>query len=173
MRKIKKRGKKGQQILGLSFSVIFSLLLIIFFIIIAFIAIRAFLKTQNCAKVGIFVEDFQTEVEKSWNSQSLKFEFDRNIPGGIQYVCFANLSRFVFGPYEEVGDDITIFIGRKANMFFYPRGPSCEMPFHFIDHLDIEKITSSENPYCIPVEDGNARINIIKEFNERFVRVSR
>jgi len=42
--------KRSQQILGLSFGMIFSIFLIIFFIMIAFIVIKQFLGVQDCTK---------------------------------------------------------------------------------------------------------------------------
>ena len=36
---------------------IFAVILIIFFVIIAFIVINQFLVTQNCAKIGIFFNE--------------------------------------------------------------------------------------------------------------------
>ena len=59
------KNKKAQGVFGLSFSVIFSIFLIIFFVIIAFIVIKSFLGTQKCAQVALFKDDFQNEIKKA------------------------------------------------------------------------------------------------------------
>lgn len=171
--KIRKINKKGQEIMGMSFSVIFSLLLIVFFIVVAFIAINAFLKTKKCAEVGLFVDDFQTEIQRAWNSQKDNFEFKRSFPSNIDYVCFANLSNGLKGPNTDIGDELGIYEVKNANMFFYPIGNACGMPYIIVKHLDVDKINVLENPYCIKVENGLIKIRVEKGFNERLVSASR
>lgn len=173
----KKRGgklfqnKKSQQTLGLSFSVIFSILLIVFFILIAFIAINAFLKTKDCAQIGIFINNFETEINKAWDSQKDSFEFRERIPSKLDYVCFANLSKRIKGEWDYVGEKISIYKGAQATLFFYPPGKACEIPYKNVRHLNIEGVTDSDNPYCIKIEDGVAKIRIEKGFNDALVSV--
>jgi len=174
-RKIKKTTKaslrKAQQSIGMSFNVIFSILLIIFFIIIAFIAIKAFLGTKDCTQVGIFLSDFEEEVTNTWNSQENSFLFKRTLPTKVEFVCFADLDKNPKGEYEYVYNEISIYKGNNANLFFYPKSSACKLPYKSVKHLDIESITSSANPKCFPVEKGVVKINIEKDFNERLVRV--
>ncbi len=180
--KIKKRfwekfekNKKGQQILGLSFGVIFSIILIVFFIFIAIIVINSFLKAQGCAKVGLFIDDLEADVKKSWNSQTDSHVFKGLLPSGIMYVCFADLSKSFIGNInnDEIWRSISLYEGKNANMFFYPTGESCEMPYKNIEHLDIEDITMFENPYCIAVDRGRINIKVGKKLNNRFVGIER
>lgn len=168
-----KINKKAQQILGMSFSMIFSILLIIFFVVVAFIAINAFLKTKRCAEIGLFVDDFQTEIKRAWNSQKDSFEFKTRLPTNIDYVCFANLSLGLKGPNRDIGEELSIYEVKQANTFFYPAGKACEMTYMTIKYLDLEKIISLENPYCIQVQEGIVKIRVEKKFNERFVSVYR
>jgi hypothetical protein len=165
------KNKKGQGTFEMSFSMIFSILLIIFFVIVAFIAIRAFLKTKDCAQIGIFYEDFEVEVRKAWNSQKSNFEFKGNLPGSLEYVCFANLSINPRGEFENIGTDIWIYQGSDANIILSPHQKAC-IPYNTIAHLDIEKITFNNNPYCVEIIDGRISLKIEKDFNERLVRVS-
>ncbi|MEK6872877.1 MAG: hypothetical protein AABW90_02610 [Nanoarchaeota archaeon] len=162
---------KRSQVLGLSFESIFSIILIVFFIVIAIIVINAFLKTQRCAKIGIFIDGFKSDVEKSWNSQYDKHTFKGDLPGSINYVCFANLSRASFGEFRGIGKELNLFEGKKANMFFWPTGKACEMPYHYIAHLDNEKITKTRNPNCFAVKEGEAIFEIEKGLNDRFVNL--
>ena len=175
---LKKRGKKGQQILGMSFSVIFSILLIVFFILIAFIVINSFLKTKKCAQIGMFADDFQTKVTQTWNSQKDDLTETFRLPSSLDYVCFMNLTSPINAKNQEmdqIGFDLDIYEGRRPapNMFLYSDKKACEMPYHTIKHLDLEKITALENPYCIRIDDGVISIDLKKGFNDRLVSVSR
>ena len=156
----------------MSFSVIFSVFLIIFFIVIAFIAIRHFLGLRDCAKVGLFIEDFQKDIDTAWNSQKFSDEFGYTIPRNLDYVCFANLSENVRGGELErdIDRDIGVYQHSGANLFFYPRENSCDMPYYKLKHINITKITESRNPYCIE-NDGRVVIEIEKGFNEGLVRL--
>jgi len=166
--------KKAQGIFGMGFGMIFSIILIIFFIIVAFIAIKSFLDTQRCAQIGLFVGDLQEEVDKTWNSQKSDFEFKSRLPSKIKYVCFLDLDKDITstGIMGNIGRELGVYKGYIANMFLYPTEPACNMVFHEIDHLDIDKIISEKkNPYCINVDDGSIKILIKKDFNEKLVSI--
>ena len=173
--KFSKQKKAQGGIFGIGFGMIFSIILIIFFVIVAFIAIKAFLDTQRCAQIGLFVEDFQSEIDKTWNSQNSNFEFKSRLPNKLRYVCFADLSEDVTatGITGDIGRELGVYRGHIANMFLYPTEPACNMVFHEIEHLDIDKIISNQNnPYCIRIDDGSIKVQITKDFNERLVSIS-
>jgi|APSaa5957512622_1039677.scaffolds.fasta_scaffold110707_2 hypothetical protein len=163
------KNKKAQGVFGLSFSVIFSIFLIIFFVIIAFIVIKSFLGTQKCAQVALFKDDFQNEIKKAWNSPLQISTFKGRLPSKIEYVCFANFSKPISGRYNETGDDISIYEGETANLFLYPVENTCDLPYHNIKYLDLNKILSQRNPHCIEVVKGNVDIEIKKELGDRYV----
>ncbi len=165
------KSKRSQETLGIGFGVIFSIILIVFFIVIAGIVIKSFLDTKRCAELGIFVDRFGSEVKKTWNSQSYKGQFKSNLPGSIDYVCFANLSNSISGEFGDEGYDIALYEGRKANTFFYPTNKACEMPFNQINHLDLERITRVNNPNCVPIVKSRIVLEIEKGLNDRFVNV--
>jgi len=168
---MKKKYKKGEGPVALSFGMIFSVLLMIFFVIVAFMVIKHFLNVKDCAKIGIFVDNLQTEVDKSWNSQSSIFLFEQEIPSKIEYVCFADLSKNFIGEHQDVGEEIEIYRGKKANFFLSPIKKSCDMPYFNIQHLNIEKITINENPFCIKINKGKVKMRIEKKFDDRLVNV--
>ena len=163
--------KRSQQILGMSFGVIFSIILIVFFIIIAIIVINSFLKAGDCAKIGLFVDKFKADIKSTWNSQEDKHVFTTSIPGKIEYVCIADLVKPIKGSYSDIGNEISIFEWKEANLFFYPSANSCEIPYHNIPHLDVDAITNNMNPYCIAVDDGKIRITIEKDLSDALVFV--
>jgi len=87
----------------------------------------------------------------------------------LDYVCFSDLTKSLTGQHTEIGEELTIYQGNEANMFFYPRENTCNIPYQSINHLDVEKITQSANPYCIVVSGGNVDINLEKGFSDKLV----
>ncbi|MEN9626598.1 MAG: hypothetical protein RL557_926, partial [archaeon] len=162
-----------QQILGMSFGVIFSIFLIIFFIIIAFIVIKNFLGVQDCTKLGIFLDKLKADVKKTWNSQIDSHTFRGDLPSRIQYVCFADLSKPMKGDFRNMSNTLSLYEGKGFNLFFYPFSDACEMPAHTIPHIDIEGATTDENPLCIPVRKGTVLITIEKDLNDPLVTINR
>jgi len=140
MRGRKRFNKRGQETLGIGFGMIFSILLIIFFILITFIVIKSFLSAQNCARIGIFVDKFKTDVKKTWNSQIDSHTFKGTLPSGIKLVCFGDVTIPSNGVNEEIGYEISLFEGKNANMYFYPIGKTCNIPYHNVPQLDLERV---------------------------------
>jgi len=165
--------KKAEGPIGMSFSMIFSIILIIFFLIVAFIAIKSFLSTKDCAQVGIFINDFQTEVDNAWASQKNRYEFSTVLPTDVEYICFGDFSKPLTGPHKDIGEDLSVYEGTNDNMFFYPRTSACEMSTKKILHINLVEMISTENPYCIAVTGGRFKANIEKVFNKNLVKVSR
>ena len=170
-----KRGKnhKGQQSIGMSFGTIFSIFLIIFFVVIAFFVIRYFLGLQKCTQVAMFLDDFQEEIDTAWNSERSEFQFNPNLPGNLEFVCFANLSKVKRGSVSsDVWSDIELYEDIGANLFLYPTINACEVPYDTLKNIDLNDITSSENPYCVEIIDGKVLLNIEKNRGERLVKIS-
>ena len=90
----------------------------------------------------------------------------------VEYVCFANLSNRISGVDSEVGEAISIYEGENANLFLYPIENACDLAYQNIKYLNLASITSQRNPYCIEIKKGNIDIEIIRELEDRFVRVS-
>jgi len=168
---MKKRGKKAEGFLGMGFGMIFSIFLIIVFIITAVYAIKQFLDYTNCSVTGIFLKDLQDDITGVFNRQFSSFPFQRNLPSGIQYVCFANFSNNLRGQYVDIGQDLSIYEGTKNNLFFYPRGKAC-IKTKQINNLDIASMTKLDNPYCVPVVKGKVVIRISKGFSQGLVTLS-
>jgi hypothetical protein len=168
-----KSNKKAEGFMGMSFSMIFAIILIVFFIIVAFIAIKSFLDVKNCAQLGIFYQDFQDTITGIWDSTSNHQTFPAMLPTSVKYVCFADFSKQITGPNEDIGNDLSIFEGTEDNLFLYPRENECDMPTKKIEHIDLQSVTKDENPYCIPVVKGKINMNINKGFGQNLVKISR
>jgi len=142
---MKKRGA-----LELSFGMIFSIILIIVFLAFGFYAIMKFIDLQNSIQIENFLRDFQNDVDKMWKSSQGSQNLVYSLPNKISAVCFKNDE---FQNLEFISKEII-----KGKM---------------IEHLDIEKITEDENPYCIQNVKGKISLTILKDYGETLVRVER
>jgi len=172
-----KRGKNKKAqggAFGMSFGVLFSIILIIFILVVAGLAIKYFLNLKKCAQVGMFIDDLQKDIDNAWNSQKFTDDVNYILPGNLDYVCFANLTKALRGGEIEskIYSDISIYALSNGNMFFYPRQNSCDIPYVNIKHINIEKITQSKNPYCFEIDNGKIVMDIEKGFNEGLVSLS-
>jgi len=154
--------------MSIPFNFIFAGFLIVVFIVVAFIAARAFLSTGQCYRVGIFYDDLQGKVDEAWHSQKSDFEFEVNLPSGIERICFANLSADITGlssDYNAIRD----YYLEDANLFLIPVEKACDMGWKKIEHINLSKIILNRNPYCVDV--GN-KLVIKKDFYDGAVRIS-
>lgn len=167
---IKKEDKRAQEIFGMSFGMIFTIILIAFFIVIAIIAISSFKRVQECAKIGIFSDRLKTEVNRAWNSNDQSFEFSGELPSKIKKICFANITERFYGKDNSITElkDYDL----DMNLFLYPLDKACDIPAHKIAHLNLEKMIKNANPFCIDISNGKVEIMIEKQSDERLVTIS-
>ena len=161
-----KRGKKAQ--IELSFSMIFSILLIIAFVAVAFYAISYFLHLRNCTQEGMFVSDLQESVNSVWTASSKNADFSAPLPSNIKYVCFADFSRQA-NNLQEVYDELKIYKGEEARIYFYPTRKACNR-YYKLQHVNITEITIQKNPYCVE-NTGKASFNLSKDKFEALVKI--
>ncbi len=170
LRKIK--CDKRAQVFGMSFQMIFSILLIAFFVATAFIAIKFFLGIQKKSQIGFFLTDLQDNIDQAWQNQESNFYFNSSLPSGIDYVCFLNLSAEINDATaigEEVYENVKRSgIGFNVNFILWPITSAEDLSFKTLKHLQLP----STNPYCIEVKNGKVSIKIDKSFDEALPRVS-
>ena len=147
--------KRSQQTMSMPFGLIFSIFLIVIFIVIAFIAVRHFLSIGDCSGVGLFYSDtkdsdgLQYNINLAFTSDFYEDIYKINLPSGITRVCFANLSATINN--QEDYEQIKNYDVYEANLFLIPPEETCNMPYKLIKHLNITKITELRNPYCVDV----------------------
>ena len=162
--------KKAQQTMGMPFGVIFSIILIVVFIITAGIVVKHFLGLQKCSEISIFLKDFQDEFDKVWQSSSTEKTFAIGLPSAITEVCFTNMTLpLTNNKYSDVKTRYGFY---NPNFFFYPPEKACQIPYYNIKHINITSITNGENPYCIKNEN-NPKMKISKGFYESLVRIEK
>jgi hypothetical protein len=163
--------KRGQ--MKMSFGMIFSIILIVIFIAVAFYAISKFLNYQKRIQVGQFVNYIQEDIDKMWKGSHGATERTYTLPNKIEYVCFTDFSKSGSGPNAGFYSNFQFFSsGEESNMFFYPVEASQGLESIRIDNIDIGKITEQENPYCIANEKG-VKIRIIIDLGDTLVTLNR
>jgi len=168
---MKKRTKKAQ--IRLSFGMIFSIMLIIIFILFAFFAIKKFLDWRDTVQIGLFINDLQDQVDNAWRSTQTSQKFSNKLPSNIDYVCFIDFNSEANNHVEIYDELYPMFFGERRNIFFYPIESSEGFEGLNIDHLNLEGTTEIENPLCIPVIDGKISFYVKKNYGEKLVRISK
>lgn len=162
--------------MGMSFGMIFSVILIVIFIGVAIYAISIFLNLRACAEIGIFKEDLEGEIDTAYQSGSYNEIFEESITGRVDMVCFIDWGKNKRGEYEEIFEEAERagLEWDNYNMFYYPIGGACEgQTGYSLRFLDIENTTMQNNPECFEREDGKIKIRIIKEYFDDLVRLEK
>jgi len=165
---MKKREKKGQ-VMGMSFGMIFAIILMIAFIVLAFFVIRHFLCVGDETKTGLFYQDFEEDITNAWKSPESDVPVSYSLPSRADYVCFIDYSSGVRGEYSEIYDEFKIY-DERGNVFISPLN-KCLVNYKIIKHIDIKGITAISNPYCFEITGGKVEFNLKKGFYDNLVCV--
>ena len=155
----------------LSFGMIFSIILIIIFISFAFYAIQKFLGIQDAVKVGQFADGLKSDIYKMWNANQGSQKIEYFLPKKIEYVCFVDYSSPKKGVNQEFYMELKQLYYEYENLIFYPVGSAEAINAIEIKHIDIEKITEKENPFCVENIKGKVKMTIKKDYGESLVMV--
>ena len=135
----------------LSFGMIFSIILIIVFISVAFYAITKFLDFQNIIKIEKFGDDLQKDIDDLWKSDQGSYEKEYSLPLKIQSVCFIS---------SKEGFENMIFVSKSI------------IEEKLINHIDIQATTvGSSDRACFENKNGKVSMILKKDFGENFVTI--
>jgi len=178
---MKKRGtpahtrNQGRQVISckrsqmqISFGIIWAIILIVAFIAFAFYAVQKFLGMQRTLEVGGFANDFQEDIDRIWKSSKASQEVSYALPSKIEKICFIDYYSSLDGKNKEIGENLRQVFYETENVFFYPIGSAEGLDAMAIKHLDIEKITESENPKCFE-NSGKVEFIIKKDYSNPLV----
>jgi hypothetical protein len=159
--------KRGQ--IQISFGMIFSIIVIIATVAIGFYVITYFLNLSSCTKVGLFWNSLNDEVDKAWNSDKTQTIFNGNVPSGVQYVCFGNLS---LAPENNITtrnifSELKVYEGSGKNSFMYPPKKACDIAFYNLKHARFD------NFFCVQAKSGVVNIKISKTSTDALVMLSK
>ena len=174
-----KRGRMGKRAqMHLPMEMIFTMLIIAVFLVVVFFVIQRFLEVKRCADIGLFSRQLQESVDEVWKSQEASTFFEREMPSGLKYACFADLKQGlnlesvdadsreeISGVYESLS---AYFKYREANFFLYPWKNACSMAAMDLKHISL---AGKSNPLCFSEDNGKVRIRLVKGFNDALVRI--
>ena len=167
---MKKVGERGE--MQISFGMIFSIILIIFFLSFAFFGIRTFLGIQDTAKTTKFLIDLQSDVEKVWKSSQVSQEKNYLLPGKKSSVCFADFKVQATGENAQIYSELKRAYYGNENMVFYPVSFD-EIGSTEIKYLNLAEITRNENPFCIENINGKVKLRLTKDLSDALVTITR
>lgn len=158
-------GKKGQ--VELSFGMIFSIILIVAIVVVAFYAISYFLEFRDCSGVGLFYNDLQNDINRGWGSDFSSESLSLNLPGNIDSVCFGNLSQVPADEDREIFTTIKNKGGSRANnVFVYPL--VCDT----LKSAAVEHMKTSEF-FCADAANGKISVLMTKGREDALVTISK
>lgn len=155
----------------ISFGMIFSIILIVFFIAFAFYAIGKFLDIQHSVQTAKFLDDFQKDVDKLWQGSQGNQEVSYSLPAKIKAVCFTDYSVNPRGENIDLYEEMKMAFYDSENLFFYPSISGAGLDANTIEHIDIAETTKDNNPLCIQTEDGRVKMSIKKDFGQLKVTI--
>jgi len=140
--------KKAQ--FQLSFGMIFSIILIILFIVFAFYAVRYFLGFQEDIQKKQFVNNLKNDIDTAQRATSISQEREYSLPRDIVKVCFT----------DSVSQNLEIYQN------FFPES-------EHIDGIVIDQEDLEDNKLCFENIGGKINILIQKSFGEEYVQIKR
>jgi hypothetical protein len=142
-----RKNNRGQA--NISFGMIFSIILIIIFLVFGFYAIKKLVELQQTIQIETFLEDFQNDVDKMWKSVQGSQEVEYTLPTKATAVCFQN-------------DEF-------QNLKFVSENPISGKQ---INNLDILNTIKDKSSLCIENTKGKIKMRITKNYGETLVTVS-
>jgi uncharacterized protein (UPF0333 family) len=167
---MKKRGKNKKAQFQISFGMIFSIILIIAFIAVAFYVIRVFLNMKNCGLIGRFYQEVQESVTNAYRSPATSQKISSMLPSSVEYVCVIDLNQNAKGSKSNIYDMLSLV---NKNFVIYPKTKCSGFGGTDLTNLNMQGITASENPFCIKVEGGKINLKVEKDIYEKLVRITR
>ena len=162
--------KRGQ--FQIAFGMIFSIILIVAFIVVAIIAINTFLGVSCSIETGSFINDLDNEINRIYKGAGESTTKEFKINGcDFEYVCFYDVDNDANGQYENFVSDFSIFTGDEGdhNLYFYPRKKAGKVKSTRIEHVNMEL---SSNPTCFQKINSVVSIRLSKNTNEALVSIS-
>jgi len=150
-------GKKRAGQMQISFGMIFSIIIIIAVMAVAFYTIRYFLGFKSCTDVGLFYNDLQEIVDDAYRASAGYYDtFTGSLPKDVKKVCIGNMSSNS-GEFRNEYNSLER-IRHKGNLFLYPLNSGCEdLTFYKLDNIEKTEF------FCVDVLNGKVNIDIRKE----------
>ncbi|HTY43957.1 MAG TPA: hypothetical protein VMC80_01830 [Patescibacteria group bacterium] len=142
---MEKRGENKRASIELSFGMIFSIILVIAFLAVAFYAVKKFLDFQNDLKIEQFKDNLQKDIDDLYTSPEGNYSVTYSLPAKVQAVCFR----------DDAYD----------NLVFKPDTISGKL----INHIDIGKTLAGNTNLCYNNANGKISILMSKDYGDNLV----
>ena len=122
----------------MSFSMMFSILIIIVTLAVAFYVIKEFVQTSECAAIQLYYDDLAREIDKAWRSSGAQLTFSHAVPSSVKSVCFGNPGEFDVR-FASEKSTLARFAGQEKNAFVVPVQCGTQTSVRTLQHVGIEK----------------------------------
>jgi len=163
--------KEGQ--LNLSFSMIFTILIIIVTIAVASYVIVKFLNVNKCQEIGTFYSDLEKEATKALSAGVYSDTFTikmNSFNGKIKAICFGNLTQTALSKSDdiikrELNEEA---IDPRDNIFIYPTSEACDAKFvsKKIGYIETDGF------FCVALSKGTSQFRMSITEDDNRVKVS-
>ncbi|RMG81512.1 MAG: hypothetical protein D6707_04735 [Bacteroidetes bacterium] len=142
---------------------------------VAFYSIKLLLNLKDSALIGKFWDAFEEDVSKARNSYELNTTLEYVLPTDLKFLCVLDSTS---GKKEVPAtngfyDELKFYQTNFENIFLYPPSGLDKSAGRNIEFLNVPKITSSQNPYCIQIKKGKLKLKMSKPSGEGLVIISR
>ena len=141
----------GRGQLQLSFTMLFSIIVIIATVATAFYFIRTFLQTSDCTQVQLFQKEMQDTFDNVWRATLAHEIYTPRVPGGITSVCFGVPTENNSVMFEKYAlPELALYLGPPAKV--------CD------GALVAKKLTHVYVPrfFCAPIVKGHVAVTLTK-----------
>ena len=151
------KNKKAQ--IQMSFTMIFSIIIIIATLAVAFYVIKTFVWTSECAKIQSFYEEMREDVDKVWRSAASQERINAEISGSVEWICVGDASLLDRTKYAEQYEALRRYSRNGDNLFVYPIPEGCdpEVVSYKMQNVNIE------SPFCIESKNNKVSMLLTKE----------
>lgn len=161
-----KKKKRGQ--IQISFGMIFSIIIIIATLAVAFFVITHFLNLSGCTKTSLFWNSLKGEVDKAWGGDFTQEVYSADLPSGITKVCFGNFTQMPYDEDKALFEELEMYEKSGRNSYLYPPEKACEgLAFYNLEHIVTDKF------FCVPVKSGKMSVKLSKTSLDVFVKLSK
>lgn len=150
--------KRGQ--MELSFSMIFTIIVIIVTVAVASYIIIKFLNVNKCQEIGTFYTELEKEATKALNAGMYSGEFTAKLNGfngRIKAICFGNMSQSTSTKADELMKrDLGELANPGENVFIYPASEACDAKFRAKKMPYIK----TDGFFCVGLVKGIAKVGM-------------
>jgi len=179
------KSTRSQESIGMSFNMIFSIILIIFFLVAAFVAIKYFLDVQKEMQLRTYFEGFQNKIDELSGSAGVvgnEYVFEKNAPSGTTDLCYLDFNLPPGSDYSGIDAEMTTKCQKikenlkniqNANFAFY--SSSYNKIMKRAGYKMINGLSAASLPYnCFCVTKDNAgkiKIKILTSNNDAVIKI--